>query len=252
MVASPDVKKSAIYQRVLIKLSGEFMAGEDGFGIAPHQAASIAERIKSVYDMDVEVAIVIGAGNLWRGQVGVERGMDQSTADHMGMIATVMNGLALQDALERLGIETRVQTAVEMNKVAEPYIRLRAIRHMEKGRVVILTGGTGNPYFTTDTAGVLRCMEVNAQILIKATKVDGIYTDDPKKNPNAERFRRLTFREALQRQLRVMDSTALSLCMDNDLPVIVLNFWQEGALEQAMLGEEVGTFIGNHEMVERA
>jgi uridylate kinase len=233
--------KTAIYQRVLIKLSGEFMAGEEGYGIAPAQAASIAERIKCVCDMGVEVAIVIGAGNLWRGQVGVERGMDQSTADHMGMIATVMNGLALQDALERIGIETRVQTAVEMDKVAEPYIRLRAIRHMEKGRVVILTGGTGNPYFTTDTAGVLRCMEVNAQILIKATKVDGIYTDDPKTNPDAERFRKLTFIEALQRQLRVMDSTALSLCMDNNLPVIVLNFWQEGALEQAMRGEQVGT-----------
>jgi uridylate kinase len=248
--ASTNEKKAAIYQRVLIKLSGEFMAGESGFGIDPQKAATIAERIKSVCDMGVEVAIVIGAGNLWRGQAGVDRGMDQSTADHMGMIATVMNGLALQDALERVGIVTRVQTAVEMNKVAEPYIRLRAIRHMEKGRVVILTGGTGNPYFTTDTAGVLRCMEVNAQILIKATKVDGIYTDDPKKNPKAERFRRLTFREALQRELRVMDSTALTLCRDNNLPMIVLNFWQEGALEQAMRGEAIGTFIGNDEMVE--
>jgi uridylate kinase len=253
LVATPPVvKKAAIYQRVLIKLSGEFMAGEDGFGIAPNQAASIAERIKSVCDMGVEVAIVIGAGNIWRGQAGVERGMDQSTADHMGMIATVMNGLALQDALERLGIETRVQTAVEMNKVAEPYIRLRAIHHMEKGRVVILTGGTGNPYFTTDTAGVLRCMEVNAEILIKATKVDGIYTADPKTNPDAERFLRLTFIEALQRQLRVMDSTALSLAMDNAVPVIVLNFWQEGALEKAMTGEEIGTYIGNDEMIEHA
>ena len=238
-------RKTAIYNRVLIKLSGEFMAGEGSFGIDPDRASEIAERIKAVYDMGVQVAIVIGAGNIWRGNIGVERGMAQSTADHMGMIATVMNGLALQDALERIGIESRVQTAVEMNQVAEPYIRLRAIRHMEKGRVVILTGGTGNPYFTTDTAGVLRCMEVNADLLIKATKVDGIYTDDPRRNPHAERFTRLTFIEALNRQLRVMDSTALSLCMDNDQPMIVLNFWQDGALEKAMRGEEIGTYISN-------
>ncbi|MFP4322087.1 MAG: UMP kinase [Anaerolineales bacterium] len=233
------------YQRVLIKLSGEFMASDNGFGIDPEKASGIAERIKTVVEMGIQVAIVIGAGNLWRGNIGVKRGMDQSTADHMGMIATVMNGLALQDALERLGVPSRVQTAVEMNKVAEPYIRLRAIRHMEKGRVVILTGGTGNPYFTTDTAGVLRCMEINADLLIKATKVDGIYTDDPQTNPDATRFTHLTFLEALNRGLKVMDATALSLCMDNNLPMIVLDFWQPDALEKAMRGETIGTYIAN-------
>lgn len=241
----PDLAEGVLFSRVLIKLSGEFMAGGEGHGIDPDKVHEIAEQIKTVYDLGIQVAIVIGAGNLWRGNIGVERGMDQSTADHMGMIATVMNGLALQDALERLGVPSRVQTAVEMNKVAEPYIRLKAIRHMEKGRVVILTGGTGNPYFTTDTAGVLRCMEVNAQLLIKATKVDGIYTADPKKDPNAERFTRLTFREALNRQLKVMDSTALSLCMDNDLSMIVLNFWEPSALQRAMRGEAVGTYLAN-------
>jgi uridylate kinase len=246
MIAGQVTKTPAvIYNRVLIKISGEFMASNGDYGIDPDQATRVAERIKAVSDMDVQVAVVIGAGNIWRGHIGVERGMDQSTADHMGMIATVMNGLALQDALKRIGVESRVQTAVEMNKVAEPYIRLRAIRHMEKGRVVILTGGTGNPYFTTDTAGVLRCMEVNADLLIKATKVDGIYTDDPKKNIHAERFRRISFREALNRQLKVMDSTALSLCMDNNLTMIVLDFWREGNLERAMRGEEVGTYISN-------
>jgi len=234
-----------IYSRVLVKLSGEFMAGSTGYGIDPDQASNIAERIKVIHDMGVEVAIVIGAGNIWRGNIGVEHGMDQSTADHMGMIATVMNGLGLQDALDRLGVPSRVQTAVVMNQVAEPYIRLRAIRHMEKGRVVILTGGTGNPYFTTDTAGVLRCMEINADLLIKATKVDGIYTDDPKKNPRAKKFEKLTFIDALNRNLKVMDSTALSLCMDNNLPMIVLDFWQPGALEQALCGEPVGTYIAN-------
>lgn len=236
-----DVK----YKRVLIKLSGEFMVGEGQYGIDPDQASKLAERIKAVHDLGVEIAIVIGAGNIWRGNVGVQRGMDQSTADHMGMIATVMNGLGLQDALKRCGVESRVQTAVEMNKVAEPYIRLRAIRHMEKGRVVILTGGTGNPYFTTDTAGVLRGMEVNAELLVKATKVDGIYTDDPKKNPQAEKFDQLSFMEALSRGLKVMDSTALSLCMDNNLDMIVLDFWEDGALEKAMMGQKIGTYIAN-------
>jgi uridylate kinase len=246
MVATRNTPEStAAYERVLIKISGEFMASNGSFGIDPDQATHVAERIKTVCDLGVEVAVVIGAGNIWRGNIGVERGMDQSTADHMGMIATVMNGLALQDALKRLDIESRVQTAVEMNKVAEPYIRLRAIRHMEKGRVVILTGGTGNPYFTTDTAGVLRCMEIKADLLIKATKVDGIYTDDPRKNPHATRFKRISFKEALNRQLKVMDSTALSLCMDNNLHMIVLDFWQDGALERAIRGQEIGTYIGN-------
>jgi len=236
---------TAKYKRVLIKLSGEFMQAQGAQGIDPAQATRLASNIKKVYDLGVEVAIVIGAGNIWRGNIGVERGMDQSTADHMGMIATVMNGLALQDAFTRMGVPSRVQTAIEMNKVAEPYIRLRAIRHLEKGRIVILTGGTGNPYFTTDTAGVLRCMEINAELLVKATKVDGIYNDDPKKNPDATRFDSITFIEALNKGLKVMDSTALSLCMDNDLAMIVLDFWQEGALEQALRGETIGTYISN-------
>jgi uridylate kinase len=234
---------NAPYKRVLIKLSGEFIGGQDGYGINPDFASNIAERIKVVYDMGIEVAIVIGAGNIWRGHVGVERGMDQSTADHMGMIATVINGLALQDAFNRLGVPSRVQTAIEMNKVAEPYIRLRAIRHLEKKRVVIFTGGTGNPYFTTDTAGVLRAMEIQADLLIKATKVDGVYDADPKKNPGAKKFSHLTFMEALQRELKVMDATALSLCMENDLRMVVMDFWQAGALEKLMRGEDVGTLI---------
>ncbi len=233
------------YKRVLIKLSGEALApANGGSGIDPEQAAFIAERIKAVVDLGAEIAIVIGAGNLWRGAPGVERGMDQSTADHMGMIATVMNGLALQDALERLGVETRVQTAIEMNRVAEPYIRLRAIRHMEKGRVVILSGGTGSPYFTTDTAAALRAAEIKADLIIKATKVDGVYTADPKKDPTATRFDSLSYEDALERKLSIMDLTAFTLCMENAMPIIVLDFWAEGMLEAAVRGERVGTFIG--------
>lgn len=203
----------------------------------------MARRVKAVHCLGVQVGIVIGAGNLWRGKIGVERGMDQSTADYMGMIGTVMNALALQDALEREGITTRVQTAIEMNKVAEPYIRLRAIRHLEKGRVVVISGGTGNPYFTTDTAAALRAMEIDAEVLIKATKVDGIYDSDPKKNPKAQRYDRLTYQEAIERRLAVMDMTAFTLCMDNNLPILVLDFWQEGMLEAAVMGEAVGTLV---------
>ncbi|MBN2471624.1 MAG: UMP kinase [Anaerolineae bacterium] len=236
------------YGRVLIKLSGEALApANGGSGIDPEQAAFIAERIKAVVDLGAEIAIVIGAGNLWRGAPGVARGMDQSTADHMGMIATVMNGLAMQDALERLGVETRVQTAIEMNRVAEPYIRLRAIRHMEKGRVVILSGGTGSPYFTTDTAAALRAAEIKADLIIKATKVDGVYTADPKKDPTATRFDSLTYEEALERKLSIMDLTAFTLCMENHMPIIVLDFWAEGMLEAAVRGEQVGTYIGYQE-----
>lgn len=236
-----------VFKRVLLKLSGEFLAAsDDGTGIDPHKADEIARRIKSIHEMGVQVAIVIGAGNLWRGNLGVKHGMDQATADYMGMIATVMNGMALQDSLKQIGVDSRVQTAIEMNQVAEPYIRLRAIRHMEKGRVVILTGGTGNPFFTTDTAAALRCKEINADLLIKATKVDGIYTADPKKDAGAKRYKQLNFMDALQKQLRVMDSTAFTLCMDNNIPVVVLNFWQEGALERAICGEEAGTFIANN------
>lgn len=231
------------YKRILLKLSGEALSGAGGTGIDPDQAAFMARRVKAVHALGVQVGIVIGAGNLWRGKIGVERGMDQSTADYMGMIATVMNALALRDALEREGITTRVQTAIEMNKVAEPYIRLRAIRHLEKNRVVIISGGTGNPYFTTDTAAALRAMEIGAELLIKATKVDGIYDSDPKKNPQARRYDKLTYQEALAKRLEVMDMTAFTLCMDNKLPILVLNFWQEGMLEAAVMGESVGTLV---------
>lgn len=231
------------YQRIVLKLSGEALAGPQGFGIDPDQAALIAQKIKSVYDLDIQVGLVIGAGNLWRGSSGVLHGMAQATADHMGMIATVMNGLALQDALERIGVPTRVQTAVTMNQVAEPYIRLRAIRHMEKRRVVIIAGGTGNPYFTTDTAAALRGMEINADVIIKGTQVDGVYTEDPKKNPNAQRFDRLTYSQAIEYRVRVMDLTAITLCMDHKMPLIVLNIWDDHSLIDAVIGRPVGTLI---------
>lgn len=238
-----DQQLTPRYHRIVLKLSGEALAGPQGSGIDPDQAAVIAGKIKSVYDLGIQVGLVIGAGNLWRGSSGVQRGMSQATADHMGMIATVMNGLALQDALERIGVPTRVQTAVMMNQVAEPYIRLRAIRHMEKRRVVIIAGGTGNPYFTTDTAAALRGMEINADVIIKATKVDGVYTEDPWKNPNAKRFERLTYSQALEYRVRVMDLTAITLCMDHRLPLIVLNFWDDHSLMDAVLGKPVGTLI---------
>ncbi len=233
----------AHYQRILLKLSGEALAGPGGSGIDLDQAAFIARRIKAVKSLNVQIGIVIGGGNLWRGKAAAERGMDQSTADHMGMIATVMNALALRAALERESVVTRVQTAIEMNKVAEPYIRLRAIRHLEKGRVVIIAGGTGNPYFTTDTAAALRAKEIEAQVVIKATKVDGVYDSDPKKNPNARRYETLSFKEALAQHLDVMDMTAFTLCMENNLPILVVNFWEEGALEAAVMGQSVGTLV---------
>lgn len=231
------------YGRIILKLSGEVLAGQGGFGIDPDQAAMIAAKIKTVYDLGVQVGLVIGAGNLWRGARGVASGMAQATADHMGMIATVMNGLALQDALEHTGVPTRVQTAVQMNQVAEPYIRLRAIRHMEKGRVVIIAGGTGNPYFTTDTAAALRGMEVNADVIIKGTQVDGVYTDDPKVNLAATKFDRLTYSQAIEYRVRVMDLTAITLCMDHKLPLIVINIWDDRSLYDAVMGLPVGTII---------
>jgi uridylate kinase len=231
------------YQRILLKMGGEALAGPGGFGIDPTRAAEVACVVRDVYDLGVEVALVIGAGNLWRGSVGTSQGMERSTADHMGMIGTVMNALALQDALERIGIVTRVQTAIEMRSVAEPYIRLRAIRHLEKGRVVIIAGGTGNPYFTTDSAGALRAMELGADILIKATKVDAIYDDDPQKNPNARRFDQISYLNFLSMRLRVMDTTAVSLCMENNMPIVVLNFWQKDSVKRLVLGEAVGTII---------
>lgn len=232
-----------VYKRILLKMGGEALAGKGGFGIDPVRAAEVAKVVKDVHELGVEIAIVIGAGNLWRGAIGKDLGMERSTADHMGMIATVMNSLALQDALENVGVVTRVQTAIEMRTVAEPYIRLRAMRHLDKGRVVIFGGGTGNPYFTTDSAGALRANEIGADILIKATKVDAIYDADPEKNPDAKRYDELSYIDALNARLGVMDSTAVSLCMDNDMPIVVLNFWQEGSVKRLVLGEKVGTII---------
>jgi len=208
-----------------------------------NDAEAIAARIKEIRDMGVEVAVVIGAGNLWRGRQGLDRGMDRATADYMGMLGTVMNALALMDSLERMGVTTRVQSAVEMRAVAEPYIRRRAIRHLEKGRVVIFGAGTGNPYFSTDTAAALRAMELDADVLIKATKVDGVYDSDPKKNPQASKFQEMAYIEFLNRRLTVMDSTAVTLCMENNLPILVLNFWDRNALSDALRGEAVGTLV---------
>jgi uridylate kinase len=233
----------AKYKRVLLKLGGEALASPGGYGISPHMAEEVAAKVSAVRDLEVEVATVVGAGNLWRGKDGLVHGMDRATADHMGMLATVMNALALADALERTGITTRVQTAIEMRALAEPYIRLRAIRHLEKGRVVIIGGGTGNPYFTTDTAAALRAMEIDADLLVKATKVDGVYSEDPHENPDAERFDHLTYMQALEMRVGVMDATALSLCMENDMPILVLNLWQPHSLERAMKGEDIGTLV---------
>ena len=235
--------KKPIYNRILLKISGEALAGPDGFGIDPDRADNLAEHLETVYDLGVEIAIVIGAGNLWRGRQGIDRGMDRATADYMGMLATVMNAMALMDACERRGIITRVQSAIEMRAVAEPYIRRRAIRHLEKKRLVIFGAGTGNPYFSTDTAAALRAMELDAEVLIKATKVDGVYDKDPKKNPDAKLFKHLSYIDAINLRLEVMDSTALSLCMDNKLPILVLNMWDEDALEEGLLGEKVGTLV---------
>ncbi|MEJ2012646.1 MAG: UMP kinase [Anaerolineales bacterium] len=234
-----------IYRRILLKLGGEALAGKSGFGINPDRAEEVAELVQSVRALGVQVAIVIGAGNIWRGREGIERGMERATADYMGMLGTVINALALMDALERMGAVTRVMSAVEMRAVAEPYIRRRAIRHLEKDRVIILGGGTGNPYFSTDTAAALRAMEIDADIVIKATKVDGVYDSDPEKHPDAQRFDHLRYIDALNRRLEVIDSTAISLCMDNQLPIIVLNMWQEGSLTRAVMGEQVGTTISD-------
>ena len=231
------------YNRILLKLSGEALAPKNGSGIDPASAKMISEQIKSVVQLGANLAIVIGGGNIWRGKVGLELGMDRATADYMGMLATVMNSLALMDALESIGVTTRVQTSIEMRQIAEPYIRRRALRHIEKNRVVIFAGGTGNPYFTTDTAAALRAVEINADLLIKATKVDGIYDSDPKKNPDAKKFDRLTYMDALNKQLQVMDATAISLCMENHMPLMVLNLWEEGSLQKALMGEKVGTLV---------
>ena len=235
--------QSVVYKRILLKLSGESLAGPGGFGIDPTQARVIAQLVQRVQTMGVDVAIVIGAGNLWRGASGENTGMDRATADYMGMLATVMNALALMDSLEGLGVWTRVQSAIEMRAVAEPYIRRRAIRHLEKGRVVIFGGGTGNPYFSTDTAAALRATEIGADVVIKATKVDGIYDKDPKTNPDAIRIEKLSYLEILARRINVMDSTAVTLCMENNLPILVLDLWKPGDLMRAVCGEKVGTLV---------
>jgi uridylate kinase len=238
-----SMNKNLAYKRILLKISGEALAGPDGFGIDPVRAEDLAEHLQAVYDLGVEIAVVIGAGNLWRGRQGLDRGMDRATADYMGMLGTVMNAMALMDALERQGVITRVQSAIEMRAVAEPYIRRRAIRHLEKKRLVIFGAGTGNPYFSTDTAAALRAMEIDADILIKATKVDGVYDSDPEKNPNAILFDNLSYIDAINRRLEVMDTTALSLCMDNKLPILVVNMWDHDALKRGLLGEKVGTLV---------
>jgi len=219
------------------------MAPADGFGVDPDRAEDVAHKVQQVRDLGVEVAIVIGAGNIWRGREGIELGMERATADYMGMLGTVINSLALMDALERIGVDTRVMSAIEMRAVAEPYIQRRAIRHLEKGRVVVLGAGTGNPYFSTDTAAALRAMEIGAEILIKATKVDGVYEADPEIDPNAKRFDRLTYIDSLNMRLDVMDATAISLCMDNELPILVLDLWQQDSLVTAVRGEPIGTLV---------
>lgn len=231
------------YKRVLLKLSGEAMAGGEGVGIDPKRAEVIAREIKDTQSLGVEVAVVIGGGNIFRGMVAEAAGMERVSADYMGMLATVINALALQDALESMGVVTRVQTAIEMRELAEPFIRRRAIRHLEKGRVVIFAGGTGSPYFTTDTAASLRAMEIGAEVIMKATKVDGVYSADPLVDPSAERFDEITYIDCLQKGLKVMDSTALSLCMDNGVPIIVFNLWVPGNVGRAVKGEPVGTVV---------
>lgn len=233
------------FKRVILKLSGEAMAGEKGFGIDPETVMSLAKQIKEVTDSGLEVAIVNGGGNIWRGLSGSRKGMNRATADYMGMLATVINSLALQDALESVGVPSRVQTAIEMRQVAEPYIRLRAIRHMERARVVIFAAGTGNPYFSTDTTAALRAAEIEADAILMAKKgVDGVYDSDPKLNPDAKMFTNLDYIEVIQRQLNVMDSTAISLCMDNHIPIVVFNIDKPGNILKAAKGEDIGTLVG--------
>jgi len=232
------------FKRILLKLSGEAMVGESSFGIDPGVVERLASQLKGVVEHEIQLAIVIGGGNIWRGLAASSQGMDRATADYMGMVATVLNALALQDALEQLGVQTRVMTAIEMHEVAEPYIRRRAIRHMEKGRIVILAAGTGNPYFTTDTAAALRALELDSDVLLMAkNRVDGVYSSDPNTDPLARRYRRISHQEAIERDLKVMDMSALALLRDNNLPIVVFNINEELAIEAASLGEDVGTLV---------
>lgn len=231
------------FKRIVLKLSGEAFAGSRGYGIDLDVIRTIAEEIREVHELGVQTALVVGGGNIWRGVQAQAAGMDRATADYMGMLATIINAMSLQDSLEKLGIDTRVQTAIEMREIAEPYIRRRAIRHLEKGRAVIFAGGTGNPYFSTDTAAALRAAEIEAEALLMAKRVDGVYDSDPIANPSARRFTRLTYMEVIERSLGVMDSTAASLCKDNRIPIIVFNLIKRGNVKKAVLGEEIGTEI---------
>jgi uridylate kinase len=242
-LAKPKIK----YKRVLLKLSGEALMGERGYGIDPETVAFIAREISETVNTGAKVAVVIGGGNIFRGVEAATQGMERVSADYMGMLATVINALALQNALERANVATRVQSAIEMQEIAEPYIRRRAVRHLEKGRVVIFGAGTGNPYFTTDTAAALRAMEVNADIIMKGTKVDGVYSEDPVKNPKAKKYRNISYINVLRKGLAVMDSTAISLCMDNELPIMVFNLSGKGNIKKIVIGKQVGTLIGGRD-----
>jgi uridylate kinase len=233
------------YRRILLKLSGEVLAGSLGFGIDPPVIARVARQVKELTELDVQVAIVIGGGNIFRGLAASNLGMDRVNADYMGMLATLINAMALQDCLEKIDVPTRVMTAINVQEVAEPYIRRRAIRHLEKGRVIVLAAGTGNPFFTTDTAASLRAVEIGAEVIMKATKVDGVYTADPEKVPDAQLLKSVTFKEVLTRGLRVMDATAISLCMENDLPILVFRMGEGDNMRKALLGEDVGTLVGS-------
>ena len=242
---SDDSPSAPKYKRVLLKLSGEALMGDQQFGVDPAVATRIAHDVGAIQALGVEIAIVIGGGNIFRGLAASARGMDRATADYMGMLATVINALALQDALEQQNVVTRVVTAIEMRAVAEPFIRRRAIRHLEKGRVVIFAAGTGNPYFTTDTAAALRAMEIKAEVILKGTKVDGVYTADPLLDPAATKYTSISYLEVLERQLKVMDATAISLCMDNKLPIVVFNLREAGSISRVVLGEPIGTTVSN-------
>ena len=235
--------KKPVYKRILLKLSGEALKGKREFGIDFEETALIAEQINEIQALGVEIAVVIGGGNIFRGVPASKNGIDRVTADYMGMIATMINALALQGALENIGVITRVQTAIEMQKLAEPYIRRKAVRHLERGRVVIFAGGTGNPYFSTDTAAALRAVEIEAEIVLKATKVDGVYSSDPLTNKKAKRFSSIDYLEVITKRLKVMDSTAISLCMDNNLPIVVFNMAQKGNIRKVIMGENIGTFV---------
>ncbi len=247
--AGHDGHGSSRYRRVVLKLSGEAMAGSQGFGIDPQTVDTIARELEQATRTGVQIAIVVGGGNIWRGMAGAQKGMDRTTADYMGMLATILNSLALQSALEKLDIETRVQTAIEMKSVAEPYIRRRAIRHMEKGRVVIFAGGTGNPFLTTDTTAALRAAEIEADVMLKATQAEGVYDADPREHPDAVLFQQITYIDVLQRGLRIMDATATSLCMDNRIPIVVFDLSVPGNILRALRGESVGTLVADGEVV---